>query len=166
MFNMDYLIKTIASRAIMAIPALYGVFMCSCTEEPKPLKPNVIIIMTDDQGSMDMNCYGATDLHTPNMDELAKTGVRFTQFYAGGTVCSPSRACLLTGKTAQEALAGGKFGEQTTIAEVFKKAGYATAHIGKWHLGGHEYLFAPNQPIDSSRLPLAMGFDYSFGFMD
>uniref|UniRef100_UPI0011EBCA36 sulfatase-like hydrolase/transferase n=1 Tax=Pareuzebyella sediminis TaxID=2607998 RepID=UPI0011EBCA36 len=62
-------------------------------------KPNVIVILTDDQGSVDLNVYGAKDLYTPNMDRLAKEGVRFTQFYAGAPVCSPSRAALLTGKT-------------------------------------------------------------------
>ena len=62
-------------------------------------KPNVIVIMTDDQGSIDLNAYGANDLYTPNMDRLAREGVKFTQFYAGAPVCSPSRAALLTGKT-------------------------------------------------------------------
>ena len=60
-------------------------------------KPNVLILFTDDQGTLDVNCYGATDLHTPNMDKLAETGVRFTQAYAH-TVCCPSRAALLTGR--------------------------------------------------------------------
>ncbi len=61
--------------------------------------PNVIIIYTDGQGTIDVNCYGAKDLHTPNIDMLAKTGIMFTQFYAAAAVCSPSRASLLTGKT-------------------------------------------------------------------
>jgi arylsulfatase A-like enzyme len=65
-------------------------------------KPNVIVIYTDDQGSIDLNIYGAKDLQTPNMDALVKSGVRFTQFY-GAPVCSPSRASLLTGKTPQRA---------------------------------------------------------------
>ena len=61
-------------------------------------QPNVIVIFTDDQGSVDLNCYGAKDLTTPHMDSLAKRGVRFTQFYAAAPVCSPSRAGLLTGR--------------------------------------------------------------------
>jgi arylsulfatase A len=127
-------------------------------------KPNIIVILTDDQGSIDMNCYGATDLKTPNMDKLAATGIRFTQFYVGSAISSPSRACLLTGKTPQSAglpnMASSQKGqdgmptEQVTIAEMMKKAGYSTAHIGKWHLGYTE-----------PTMPLAQGFDYTFGNM-
>ena len=130
-------------------------------------KPNVIVILTDDQGSIDLNCYGSQDLKTPNLDKLAKGGVRFNQFYAGSCVCSPSRASLLTGKTNLKAgLPGnvpvpeyqkekGKTGlpaEQVTIAEMLKANGYYTALIGKWHLG-----HSPEQ------LPNAQGFDYFFG---
>ena len=125
-------------------------------------KPNVIVIYTDDQGSIDLNVYGAKDLQTPNMDALVKSGVRFTQFY-GAPVCSPSRASLLTGKTPQRAGVPGNVtsvavtskglrSKQYTMAEMFKDAGYSTAHIGKWHLGDQEGM-----------LPNDQGFDYSFG---
>jgi arylsulfatase A len=127
-------------------------------------KPNVLIIYTDDQGSLDMNIYGAKDLHTPHMDQLAENGVRFTQFYAAAPVCSPSRASLLTGRFPQRAgLSGnapseqGKAGmpsEQITMAELFKSAGYTTGHIGKWHMG-----YTPET------MPNGQGFDYSFGHM-
>jgi arylsulfatase A-like enzyme len=125
-------------------------------------RPNVIIIFTDDQGSIDMNCYGAKDLVTPNMDSLARRGVRFTQFYAAGPTCSPSRVGLLTGRTPQHGgLEGnvapdsvGMLSEQITIAEELKKTDYATAHIGKWHLG-HAKETMPN----------GQGFDYSFGHL-
>jgi arylsulfatase A-like enzyme len=128
------------------------------------VKPNVILILTDDQGSIDLNCYGAKDLKTPNLDRLAQTGIRFSQFYSGSSVCSPSRACLLTGKTPQGAdltanapstkgLAGMPT-EQVTIAEILKTAGYKTGHIGKWHIG-----YSPET------MPLGQGFDYSFGHM-
>ena len=126
--------------------------------------PNIIIIYTDDQGTIDANCFGAKDLYTPNIDLLAKTGVKFTQFYAAAPVCSPSRAALLTGKTP---LAAGLPGnapskkgltgmptEQITIAEKLKENGYITAHIGKWHLGYTE-----------ETRPNGQGFDYSFGHM-
>lgn len=127
-------------------------------------KPNVIIIYTDDQGSVDVNSYGAKDLVTPNMDYIIENGTSFTQFYAS-PVCSPSRAALLTGKTPQRAgLSGnavpdskikkGLPGSEYTMAEMFKDAGYATAHIGKWHLGD-----APEMT------PNAQGFDHSFGHM-
>ncbi len=130
-------------------------------------KPNVIVILTDDQGSIDLNSYGAKDLHTPNMDRLAKEGVRFTQFYAGAPVCSPSRAALLTGKTnlraglpnnvpiPERAEASGQYGlptEEITMAEMLKENGYYTALIGKWHLGHRE-----------QNLPNGQGFDYFFG---
>jgi len=130
-------------------------------------KPNVILILTDDQGSIDLNCYGAKDLHTPHLDRLASEGVRFTQFYAGAAVCSPSRAALLTGKTNLRAGLHGnvpvpehfvgdkKYGlptEQITMAEMLKGNGYYTALIGKWHLG--------HTP---TTLPNGQGFDYFFG---
>lgn len=125
-------------------------------------KPNVIIIYTDDQGTIDANCYGADDLFTPNIDKLAETGVKFTQFYAAAAICSPSRAALLTGKTPLGAGLpdnspkgkGGLPAEQITIAEKLKENGYITAHIGKWHLGETK-----------ETLPMNQGFDYSFGHM-
>ena len=120
-------------------------------------RPNVIVIFTDDQGSVDMNIYGSTDLTTPNMDQLARQGVRFTQFYAAGPVCVPSRIGLLTGRIPQYGgLEGsGPLGSQVMIAEEMKQAGYATAHIGKWHLA-----HGPDS------LPCDQGFDYSFGHHD
>lgn len=127
-------------------------------------KPNVLLILTDDQGSIDLNCYGASDLKTPHLDRLASEGVRFTQFYVGSAVCSPSRACILTGKTPQgaglPAMASSKKGEagmpssQVTIAEALKQAGYYTGHVGKWHVG-----------YSQATMPLGQGFDYSFGHM-
>ncbi|HEC42206.1 MAG TPA: DUF229 domain-containing protein [Bacteroides sp.] len=130
-------------------------------------KPNILLILTDDQGSIDMNCYGASDLYTPNMDRLANEGTRFTQFYAAAPVCSPSRAALLTGKTNLRAGLWGnvpvpayaeikqKYGmptEQVTMAEVLKKNGYFTGLVGKWHLG--------HKP---ETLPNGQGFDHYFG---
>ncbi len=125
-------------------------------------QPNVIIIFTDDQGSIDMNIYGATDLATPHMDGLARRGVRFTQFYAAAPVCSPSRVGLMTGRVPQHGGLSGNVGlesvgmpsSQVTIAEALKQAGYATAHIGKWHLG-HSKQTIPN----------GQGFDHSFGHL-
>ncbi|MGM0506031.1 MAG: sulfatase-like hydrolase/transferase [Bacteroidota bacterium] len=126
--------------------------------------PNVIVLFTDDQGTLDTGAYGATDLQTPAMDKLSETGVSFTQFYAASPVCSPSRAALLTGRdpnrTGLGANApsqpgpGGLPAEEITMAEIFRDAGYATAHIGKWHLG-----------YSSGQLPNDQGFDYSFGHM-
>ena len=123
-------------------------------------RPNVLIIYTDDQGALDMGCYGAKDLETPNMDSLAKRGVRFTHMYANSAVCSPSRAALLSGKNPLKAgLAGnavpgskGLPASNYLISEAFMDAGYRTAHIGKWHLG--------DSPDTQA---LAQGFEYTFG---
>jgi arylsulfatase A len=122
-------------------------------------KPNVVLIFTDDQGTIDINCFGSKDLSTPNLDALAARGTRLTQFYVTAPVCSPSRASLLTGRYPQRAElttnAGGKRGmpgHQDTIAEMLKAAAYRTAIFGKWHLG--------EQPEMS---PLAQGFDEFLG---
>ncbi|MCW0484242.1 sulfatase family protein [Gaoshiqia sediminis] len=142
---------------------ILGALLLPCGLVQATDRPNVIIICTDDQGAIDLNCYGATDLVTPNMDKLVNSGIKFTQFY-GAPVCSPSRAGLLTGKTPQRAGVPGNVSslsdeagmptEQYTIAEMFKAAGYTTAHIGKWHLGQAD-----------DKQPNAQGFDYSFGHL-
>ncbi len=158
-------IKKITLFSVSILIGCYSTINAQSTK--KSQKPNVIVILTDDQGSMDLGSYGATDLHTPNMDRIAKGGVRFTQFYAGAAVCSPSRAALLTGKTNLRAgLPGnvpvpeyakgidshGMPTEQVTMAEMLKDNGYYTALIGKWHLGH-----------DEDKLPNGQGFDYFFG---
>jgi len=127
-------------------------------------RPNVIVVFTDDQGTVDANCFGAKDLVTPGIDALARRGVRLTQFYAAAPVCSPSRAGLLTGRYPVRAGVPGNVSsqkggagmppEQVTMAETFKAAGYVTAHVGKWHLG-----YTPET------MPGAQGFDFSFGHM-
>jgi arylsulfatase A len=127
-------------------------------------KPNVIVIYSDDQGTLDLNIYGSKDLETPNLDRLARNGTRFSQFYSASPVCSPSRASLLTGRYPQRAGlvdnasgtygGGGMPGSQYTMAELFKDNGYKTGHIGKWHVG-----YSPET------MPNQQGFDYSFGFM-
>ncbi|MFT4691380.1 MAG: sulfatase-like hydrolase/transferase [Verrucomicrobiia bacterium] len=130
-------------------------------------KPNVVILFTDDQGTLDAGCYGAKDLKTPNIDHLAATGVRFTQAYAH-TVCCPSRAALMTGRHPQRGgvhfwTQGNMKGadginmslSEVTLAEALKPAGYRTALFGKWHLGAHRD-FGPKK----------QGFDEFFGIRD
>lgn len=130
-------------------------------------QPNVVIFFTDDQGTLDANCYGSTDLFTPNIDRLAATGVRFTQAYAH-TVCCPSRAALMTGRHPQRggvhhwtqsnmnSVKGINMAlEEVTLAEVLRDAGYRTALYGKWHLGAHRDFG-----------PMKQGFDEFFGIRD
>ncbi len=131
----------------------------------KKIRPNVIIIYTDDQGAIDLNCYGAKDLETPNMDKLVQSGIKFSSFYAA-PICGPSRAGLMTGKVPQrtgmlenDKGAGdmehsGMPTEEYTMAEMFKNAGYNTALLGKWHLG-----------YTKERQPGEQGFDYWFGHL-
>ena len=123
-------------------------------------KPNIILILADDLGWADPGCYGSTFYQTPHIDRLARDGMRFTDAYAAAPVCSPTRAAILTGKNparlhltdwlpgrqdqADQKLARPKIRqelplEETTVAEALKAAGYATAHIGKWHLGGQGF---------------------------
>ncbi len=130
-------------------------------------QPNVVILFTDDQGTLDANCYGSKDLITPHIDKLAATGVRFTQAYAH-TVCCPARAALLTGRYPQRggvrhwtqgdmnsAKGINMALEEVTLAEVLKEAGYRTALYGKWHLGAHRDYG-----------PKMQGFDEFFGIRD
>ncbi len=126
--------------------------------------PNVILIFTDDQGYNDLGCYGSKTIKTPNIDQMAQEGIRFTDFYVGSSFCSPSRAALLTGcypgrigfgpgvlrPDADYGLAEDEF----TMAEMFKSKGYATKCIGKWHIGFRKPF-----------LPLAQGFDEYFGIL-
>lgn len=141
--------------------------MCASSEiAAQQRKPNVVIVYTDDQGTLDAGCYGSDDIQTPNIDALASRGVRFTQAYAH-TVCCPSRSQLLTGRVPQRSgvinwLSNNPLDEnernmavsEITLAEVLRQAGYRTGLSGKWHLGakpGHQ--------------PLDQGFDEAYGHL-
>lgn len=134
---------------------------------PAAPKPNIIFILADDLGYGDLGCYGQKLIQTPHLDRMAAEGVKFTQFYAGATVCAPSRSVLMTGlhhgHTRVRGNGGGLTGkgqqlraEDVTVAEVLHEAGYATALIGKWGLGEQGTEGAPN----------AQGFDYFYGYTD
>ena len=127
---------------------------------PLPPKPNFIVILADDLGYGDLGCYGATDVATPNLDRMAKDGAKLTSFYVS-PVCSPSRASLMTGCIARRVGIGGVLfprhdhglnPDEKTLPELLKAKGYATAIIGKWHLGNQDMF-----------QPLNHGFDMWYG---
>jgi arylsulfatase A-like enzyme len=124
-------------------------------------KPNIIFVLADDLGYGDLGCYGQKQIQTPHLDRMAAEGMRFTQAYAGSTVCAPSRCALMVGQHTGHCLIRGNArvplrpGDRT-VAEVLKDAGYATGLVGKWGLG---------EP-DSTGVPNRQGFDYFFGFLN
>lgn len=128
-------------------------------------RPNLVFILADDLGYADVGCYGAADIKTPNLDRLAKEGVRLTQFYANGPVCTPTRCGFMTGRYQQRvgglewAIPPGKKhlglpATEKSLAVLLREAGYATALAGKWHLG-----------YTADRAPNAHGFDRFFGLL-
>ncbi len=138
-----------------------GMLTGACTHVEKQRKPNVIIIFTDDQGYNDVGCFGSPLIATPNLDQMASNGMRFTDFYSASSVCSPSRAALLTGcypqrvgvpKVLWPESETGLNKDEVTIADMLKTQGYATECIGKWHVG--------DKP---EHLPTSQGFDRYYG---
>jgi arylsulfatase A-like enzyme len=124
-------------------------------------KPNIIFILADDLGYGDLGCYGQKVIQTPQLDRMAAEGMRFTDCYAGSTVCAPSRCALMTGLHCGHALVRGNGRvalrpEDVTVAKVLKQAGYHTGIIGKWGLGED----------GSSGIPNLQGFDYFFGYLN
>ncbi len=129
-------------------------------------KPNILMILVDDHGYGDLSINGGIDINTPHLDNLFQKGVQFTNFYSNCTVCSPTRASLLTGRypdlvgvpgviRTHETNSWGYFKEDVpTLPEMLKKAGYQTALIGKWHLG-----------LESPNIPNERGFDFFHGFL-
>jgi arylsulfatase A-like enzyme len=129
--------------------------------KPAPRRPSILFILADDLGYGDLGCYGQTQIKTPNIDQLAAEGMRFTDFYAGCTVCAPSRAALMTGKHTGHARIRGNGNislqtADTTIAEILHKEGFRTAAIGKWGLGNR----------GTPGVPGKKGFDQWFGYLD
>lgn len=158
------------SRGAMIFAAGTSVLMATSlsavSKTQKAEKPNIVFILADDMGIGDVGCYGQKMIETPNIDALAKAGLRFTSHYAGSTVSAPSRCCLMTGKHTGHSYirgnkgAGGGFdyplaSGEVTVAEILKSHGYATACVGKWGLGG----------VGSEGHPNNQGFDYFFGYL-
>ncbi|MGH8248384.1 MAG: sulfatase-like hydrolase/transferase, partial [Gammaproteobacteria bacterium] len=150
---------------ILAIVLLFVCSGASVNAQRGSRPPNIIVIMADDLGYGDLGCYGHPSIRTPNLDRMAAEGMRFTDFYSSAPVCTPSRAGLMTGRLPVRSgmtsdtrrvlfpdSAGGLQQNEITIARALKDRGYATACIGKWHLGHlPQYL------------PARHGFDYYFG---
>lgn len=139
--------------------------LASRAEDPE--RPNIIYIMTDDLGYGDLGCYGQRVVQTPHLDQLAAEGMRFTDHYAGHTVCRPSRLVLWTGQhVGHTGLAGNRArnltGMEATVAQRLKAVGYATGGVGKWALGNVDH---PSE-VDNTGHPNNNGFDYWFGYLN
>jgi arylsulfatase A-like enzyme len=166
----------------MTGPRSIGVSLCVCilltvatitggSQQPTPRapsRPNVILIMTDDMGYADLGSYGGKDIKTPNLDRLARDGVRLTDAYANGVLCSPTRAALISGRYPQRSAIETALGPEGTrglvvsgssLPQLLRNSGYRTGLIGKWHLGGTVTGGAKNGG------PRAHGFDQFFGLM-
>ena len=160
------MMKAVSNSIKLFLFAIILLSNCTPNNKMSPLKPNIIYIMADDLGYGDLGCYGQNEIKTPHIDKLAEEGIRFTQHYAGSTVCAPSRCSLMTGlHTGHTIVRGNKAtppmgqfplpAETVTVAKLLKQAGYNTALIGKWGLGGPE----------STGHPLNQGFDYFYGYL-
>ncbi len=151
------------TRCLVALPfAMLLAAPAAAADRP----PNIIFILADDLGYGDLGCYGQTKIKTPNLDRLAADGARFTQCYAGSTVCAPSRCTLMTGLHTGHCRTRGNGGapggnvplapDDICVAELLKKAGYSTALVGKWGLG----------EVGSTGIPTKKGFDQFFGYLN
>ncbi len=153
--------KWAAALCVMMVMFMPGAW-AGAGEADELRRPNVVLIYTDDQGYADLGVYGSEDLVTPHTDDLAHQGVRFTQMYAPSPLCSASRAGLLTGRYPHRVGVGGNVGrgprggltDVPTLAHTLREAGYATALVGKWHLG-----HGPQARPDAN------GFDHWFGHL-
>jgi len=152
------------------IPYIILCFIASChlasraeqadlfsTERDEPSRPNIVLILADDLGYADLGCFGSDRIKTPHIDRMAAEGMRFTDFYATAPICTPTRASLMTGSYPSRVGLGtplhtpdtiGLHEDEITLAELFKTQGYATACIGKWHLGHHPEFYPTRHGFD------------------
>jgi arylsulfatase A-like enzyme len=157
----------VSRLALAIVSLLFGSFPSAQVQQnASSERPNVVLIVADDLGYGDLSSYGAPDIRTPNLDKLAHAGIRFTDFYANASVCTPTRAALMTGRYQQRVLLEHQLSVSAADADkglpangnslpaMLKRNGYATGLIGKWHLG-FKPEFHPNRH----------GFDYFWGFL-
>ena len=148
---------------ILGVTLAIVVSVCAASAQTR--QPNIVVIVGDDMGYGDIGVHGSKDIPTPNIDALARAGIRFTDAYVTGPHCSPTRAGLLTGRYQQRfghevnmgadaGPDGGLPAGESTLADRLKAAGYRTALLGKWHLGSAEHLH-----------PMSRGFDEFYGFL-
>ena len=168
----------IAALILTILVVLLSIRGGKCDQRPKnDSAPNIVLILADDMGYGDASCYGGTAFQTPAIDSLARQGMRFSDFHSSGTVCSPTRAGLLTGRYQQRAgvpgviFAGfdqnrhhGLFPSEVTFAELLKQAGYATAVFGKWHLGYRKRFNPVHHGFDRFRGYVSGNIDYTSHF--
>ena len=145
---------------------LTAIILCLSAAHSQAAKPNIVMILVDDLGYSDLSSFGGTDIRTPAIDKLMNSGLRFDQFYSNCTVCTPTRASLLTGRypdlvgapgvIRQNAVSNWGYFKPTgpTLPELMSKAGYHTGMVGKWHLG-----------FESPNIPNDRGFDFFHGFL-
>jgi len=151
------------TSVILRLGIAWSIFLAFSFVTAKERPPNIILILADDLGYGDLSCFGQKTLKTPRLDKMASEGMRLTQFYAGCTVCAPSRSVLLTGRHMGRTAVRGNSTHpivikpgQHTLASVLKKAGYATACVGKWGVGTPDNFTNPND----------VGFDHFFGYVN
>lgn len=165
-YSLVTLMKNIPSAVFLGA-LLVTLASSAIAKDPPPKRPNMIFILADDLGYGDLGCYGQKEIQTPRLDQMAREGMRWTQFYAGNTVCAPSRSVLMTGQHMGHTHVRGNAGgddmlrqslreEDATVAEVLKKADYTNALIGKWGLG----------ELDQPGFVLDQGFDRFFGYLN
>ena len=161
----DFLKTMGLGAAALSLPGCANV-LDRLGDKGTPRRPNIIFVLADDLGYGDLGCYGQKRIRTPNLDLMAAEGIRFTDHYAGSTVCAPSRCALMTGLHMGHAIIRGNqevrpmgqeplLADTATVARLMQQAGYATALIGKWGLGGP----------GSTGIPNRQGFDYFYGYL-
>jgi arylsulfatase A-like enzyme len=174
---------TLLRETALMAPAAAALRATARADEDSPARPNVVFFLVDDMGWRDLACYGSTFFETPNIDRLAAQGMRFTDGYAACPVCSPTRASIVTGKHPARLhltnfLVGRRWPKdapiappdwqtflppsEVSIAERLKTAGYTTAHIGKWHLGGKPQYWPENQGFDLNVAGCGSGMPRSY----